>query len=208
LPLLPDLEFEAHKLVREVKNTCAFDKNIEIIDLKLDVFGPKEDLYYATFPFLVLNVRRGNTLIKVFDEAESTTKYYIGRKGLMKFFDMRLGFISKQERNCLSLIKYKAELHQEKNYILAPVLKAIAQGHQIEVLKTLKANGENVQVAFSAETDSWVITSKNVAILVRNREDISKYMADGGAKGRYGFASEMAYVWFDKLATMTKEMKQ
>jgi len=202
------LEFEGHRLVKEVKNPCAFDKNIEIIDLKLDVFGPKEDLYYSTFPFLIQNVRRGNTLIKVFNEEESTTKYYIGRKGLMKFFDMRLDFISKQERNCLNLIRHRVELHQEKNYILAPVLKAMAQGHSIEVLKTLKANGENVQVAFSAETESWVITSKNVAILVRNREDIAKYTADGGAKGRYGFASEMADVWFDKLDTMTEDMKK
>jgi hypothetical protein len=98
---------------------------------------------------------------------------------------------------------YGCDLHQEKNYILAPVLKAIAQGHQVEVLKTLKANGENVQVSYSAETESWVVCSKNVAILVRNRDDVKKYENGAGAT-RCSFAREMAYVWLDKVGTMAE----
>ena len=39
----------------------------------------------------------------------------------------------------------------QKNYILAGPLKALLEGHQIEVLKTLKANGENVQVSWNEE---------------------------------------------------------
>jgi hypothetical protein len=39
-----------------------------------------------------------------------------------------------------------------KNYILAGPLKAILEGHQVEVLKTLKANGENVQVSWNQDT--------------------------------------------------------
>tara|TARA_B110000285_G_C14646532_1_gene389954 strand:- start:260 stop:448 length:189 start_codon:yes stop_codon:yes gene_type:complete len=62
----------------------------------------------------------------------------------MKFFDLRLSFVSKEERDHLSLLKYGCNLHQEKNYILGPILKAITEGHEVEVLKTLKANGENV----------------------------------------------------------------
>lgn len=34
-----------------------------MIDLKLDVFGPNEDFYYSTLPFLVKNIRRGMTII-------------------------------------------------------------------------------------------------------------------------------------------------
>jgi hypothetical protein len=125
-------------------------------------------MYYSSLPLLIKNVRRGNTVIKLVKE----NKYFIGRKGLQKFFDMRLAFVSKNERDNLNLIKYHTDLQQEKNYIMAPVLKAIAEGHTVEVLKTLKANGENVQVSFSSETQSWVITSKNVAILVRNENDV------------------------------------
>jgi hypothetical protein len=35
-------------------------------------------------------------------------------------------------------------MRQEKNYILAPCLKAIAEGDEVLIYKTLKANGENV----------------------------------------------------------------
>ena len=35
-------------------------------------------------------------------------------------------------------------MHQEKNYILAPCLKSFAEGNDVLVYKTLKANGENV----------------------------------------------------------------
>lgn len=128
IPELMKISFDDFKLVRDVRSTCAFDKNIELIDLKLDVFGPQEDLYYSTLPTLVKNVRRGNTVIKVYDEAESKSSFHIGRKGLMKFFDMRLDFISKLERNELSDAKHGSALVQEKNYILAPVLKTLAEG--------------------------------------------------------------------------------
>ena len=174
--------------------------------MKLDVFGPKEDMYYSAFPSLVKNIRRGNTLIKIFNE-DGTKKNYIGRKGLMKFFDMRLSFVSKQERNVLHPIKYKEDLHQEKNYILAPVLKAIKQGYKVEVLKTLKANGENVQVSYSRETQAWVVSSKNVGMLVRNREDINKYK-NGASADRFAFAGEMAHVWFSTLEAMSEALRK
>ena len=93
----------------------------------------------------------------------------------MKFFDLRLPFISKQERKCLGYPKYQEDLQVEKNYILAPVLKAIAEGHQVEILKTLKANGENDQISYAKEIKSWMISSKNVGMLARNREDIKLY---------------------------------
>jgi hypothetical protein len=101
-----------------------------------------EDMYYSTFPSLIKNIRRGNTIIKLHKDGQ--THNYIGRKGLMKFFDLRMPFVSKEERDVLSIHSYKEDLHQEKNYILAPVLKTITDGGKVEVLKTLKANGENV----------------------------------------------------------------
>ena len=53
----------------------------------------------------------------------------------------------------------------QKNYILAGPLKAIKEGNKVEVLKTLKANGENVQVSWNDEIGAWVICSKNVALI-------------------------------------------
>ena len=70
IPKIPDilkLEFSNHRLVRDVNKQCPFDRDINIIDVKLEVSGPKEDLYYSTLPVLVKNVRRGNTFLKIYN---------------------------------------------------------------------------------------------------------------------------------------------
>ena len=71
-----------------------------------------------------------------------------GRKGLEKFFDMRWEFISKEDRYNDKAIVNPIH-HMEKNYILAEPLREILAGNEVEVLKTLKANGENVQISWS-----------------------------------------------------------
>lgn len=115
--MIPDIrdllqvEFARHRLVRDVRKGCPYDQDVEIIDLKLEVSGPKEDQYYSTFPSLVKNIRRGNTFLKVYDFKADRTDYFVGRKGLMKFFDLRLGFVSNQERHRLSLSDYGCDLH-------------------------------------------------------------------------------------------------
>ena len=98
LEKLITLDFQGLQMVKDVTKPCAFNKKIKVIDVKLDVFGPKEDLYYSTFPHLIKNVRRGNTIIKITSDDDELPQYAMGRKGLMKFFDMRLQFISKEER--------------------------------------------------------------------------------------------------------------
>ena len=60
---------------------------------------------------------------------------------------MRIEHISEEHRYndaCLD-----DETHMHKNYILGGPLKAILDGHKVEVIKTLKANGENVQVSWN-----------------------------------------------------------
>jgi hypothetical protein len=155
---------------------------------------------------LVKNIRRGNTLIKRYNQ-DQTHHFFVGRRGLMKFFDLRLPFISREERNCLNIKNYAEDLHQEKNYILGPVLKAIAQGSEVQVYKTLKANGENVQVSYSKEIGAWVIASKNVGLLARTREEIKLYNGKNDGD-RFYFAQLMAKVWFDILDGLSKDMRQ
>jgi len=137
------LEFGGGILTKDVTTKSPFDEDIEIIDVKLDCgFGPREDVWYSTLPLLIKNVRRGNTIIKKTENGGFS--YSLGRKGLMKFFDMRLSYINKQERNMLDVTKNGTAITLEKNYILAPVLNSLKNGNQVQVLKTLKANGENV----------------------------------------------------------------
>ena len=61
----------------------------------------------------------------------------------------------------------------QKNYILAGPLKAIKEGHKVEVLKTLKANGENVQVSWNKRVQAWVVCSKNVGLIAQTRQHVN-----------------------------------
>ena len=150
-------------MVRQVTTSSPAMPNLQMIDLKLNCFGPIEDQIYAAFPVLIKNIRRGNTIIK-YSESPGVTRFTFGRKGLEKFFDMRYEHISHEQRyddRCLD-----DEHHMHKNYILAAPLKTILEGHKIEVIKTLKANGENVQVSWNADVQAWVVCSKNVGMVV------------------------------------------
>ena len=72
-------------------------KNLTIIDLKLNVVGPFEDEVYASFPGIIKNIRRGNTVLRI-DNEDGSTEFSLGRKGLEKFFDMRYEYISPEQR--------------------------------------------------------------------------------------------------------------
>jgi hypothetical protein len=144
---------------------------------------------------VIKNIRRGNTVLKI-DREDGTSEYSLGRKGLEKFFDMRYEYINSETRFSDSSLEEDSH-HMEKNYILAGPLKAMLEGHEIEVLKTLKANGENVQVSWNKAVQAWVICSKNVALVARERSHIDCHNAE-----RFQFAREMAHVWFDKLSDL------
>ena len=121
--LLTELPFAGLSVVKAVSSEVPYDSSLRLVDLKLDVFGPKEDLYYGALPYLVKNIRRGNTLIV------KDGKHLIARKGLMKFFDMRMSYIQREHRHKMPEGGGRDKtLANEKNLILAPVLKALAEG--------------------------------------------------------------------------------
>ena len=197
---LTTLKVDESPIVKAVTNKSAMG-NIHLIDLKLNVQGPIEDDVYAMYPLLIKNIRRGNTILRIdSSEAEEQSEFVLGRKGLEKFFDLRYEFISPEQRNQDS--NMEVGHHMQKNYILAGPLKAIMEGHQIEVLKTLKANGENVQVSWNQRVHAWVVCSKNVALIAQNRQHANSEAYTGQ---RFTFATEMANVWFDKLDQIKAE---
>ena len=64
-----------------------------------------------------------------------------GRKGMNKFFDLDYDFVARETRyreDQLNNYSYDLKLH-----IFGPIKKALLEGHKIEIVKTLKANGEN-----------------------------------------------------------------
>ena len=96
---------------------------------------------------------------------------------------------------------YKQDL---KNHILAGAKKAILDGCKVEIVKTLKANGENCQISWSPEADAWVVASKNVALLARDPEDLERYI-QGKRTVRYNFAVLMAGCWFRMVTPLPKK---
>lgn len=139
------------KVIKEHKEECKVDSSVIVKDLSLLVHGPQEDEVFIYDPQLWANIRRGNTLLELYDPMDYTKliKVVYGRKGLNKFFDLQYDFISREGRYMDDhLDDYNYNM---KNYIFAPVKKALLDGHQVEVVKTLKCNGENMQVSWNPE---------------------------------------------------------
>ena len=131
-------------------------------------------------------------------DGEQVVKTLMGRKGLPKFFDISPDFLDPAYRyEDSNLSSDKVHL---KNYQLASALKYFLSGCPVEVIKTLKANGENAQISWCTDLSAWVVASKNVGIVVRHRDDIASY-----SKDKYGFAMEIGLVWMDKVDSMSEK---
>jgi len=87
--------------------------------------------------------------------------------------------------------------------IFAPVKKALVEGHRVEAVRMLKANGENCQISYVSQLDAWVIASKNVGLIARNADDVAQY--EGKNAMRYSFASLMARCWFTLISEFKKK---
>jgi len=97
-------------------------------------------------------------------------------------------------------------------YIFYPVFQALENDFYIEIIKLMKANGENAQISYIKSYDYWVIASKNVCLLARYRSDLNEYnpyILDKKTKEkiptRYSFAHIIGQCWFDILDNFTKE---
>jgi hypothetical protein len=180
------------EVIKRVTTECYIDPSVLVTDISLYDKASAEDEAFAFDKELWLNVRRGNTLLELFDKDnyKKKLKVVIGRKGLNKFFDLSLDYVTK-EYSKSELGEFEFNL---KSYMLDPVKEALKQGKTIEVLETLKANGENVQVSWNSDIEAWLIASKNVAIVARSYADIGLYK-----ETRYVFAVLMAECWFSIL---------
>lgn len=125
------------------------------------------------------------------NDYESLVTTVIGRKGLNKFFDISYDFVSAEGRYRDDRLSHYE--HNVKNLVLGSSKKAILEGHKVEVLKTLKANGENCQISYNPEISAWIIASKNVGLVARDASDLDSYPPK---LLRYKFAALMASCWF------------
>lgn len=94
----------------------------------------------------------------------------MARKGLQKFFDFGLHWIDPTAPE--STKNSKSDDKLLRNVILVPVEESFRRGEKVILLKTNKANGENAQVSYNHLLKAWIIASKNVAIALRNYQDL------------------------------------
>jgi hypothetical protein len=94
-------------------------------DVSLEAKGPEEDELFAKDAFLWVNVRRGNTLIEIYDQHDFKKRIsaFVARKGLSKFFDLNPPYVLPDTRYNETLLNPLQT--NIKNYMLAPVKKAL-----------------------------------------------------------------------------------
>ena len=80
-------EIEKDKSVKIVQTEVPFNRDIVLFDISLDSRGADEDKEYVFNKFYRNNIRRGNTVIQLFDK-DRPIDVFIGRKGVNKFFDL------------------------------------------------------------------------------------------------------------------------
>ena len=108
------------------------------------------------------------------------------------------------------------DLDEEKKstlkYIFYPVLQELENDFYIEIIKLMKANGENAQISYIKKFDYWVIASKNVCLLAQYRDDLKDYPPFTSHKNpkerkptRYSFAYKIGQCWFDILENFSDE---
>ena len=75
------------------------------------------------------------------------------------------------------------------------LIQSLNKNMPISIIKTCKANGENAQVSYNTQLQSWIIGSKNVCLAARNAEDLSLYSGL-----RFNFAKLISEIWFDIIS--------
>ena len=137
------------------------------------------------------NIREGNTILESYDpeDFEKLLSAKVCRQGLPKFFSLSHEFVN-DKRHELSSDNQRI-VYQFNT--LAQVRKALLEGNLVEVLRSVKTNGDNAQISYSADAKAWVIASKYVALLSRSAKDVQDFYPEDS---RYFIARSIALCWF------------
>ena len=75
---------------------------------------------------------------------------------------------------------------------------------KVQLFQLEKANGENCQISYISEINSWVICSKNVSLLAKKESDLEIYKG----KSRFYFAHLIGITWFKTLISRNISIEQ
>ena len=225
------------KTIKLADFECPINTNLMLYDISIAIKGPEEELAYLEHPDYISIIRRGNTLLEVYKKYKGDYKIQkslLIRKGMKKFIDLPYNFYREkteeekkkdeeenknkekkeedgEEEKYINKFTLNFDLDEEKKstlkYIFYPVLQELDNDYYIEIIKLMKANGENAQISYVKEFDFWVISSKNVCLLAQYRDDLKYYSprTSNGKPTRFSFAYIIGQCWFDILGNFTKE---
>ncbi|KRX01501.1 hypothetical protein PPERSA_01404 [Pseudocohnilembus persalinus] len=228
-------KLENNNQVKIIKEFDPNNKNITVIDISLHAAGQEEDNIFIKNNELLEQIHRGNSLLLVkknqdsqnqekiqnneqikfnINQYENLEKEYFltwGRRGQQKFFDLDINNNQNQQMHELLEKLQFGKIRQI--YSLNQMLQ-YKDGQEIEtiqIIRSEKANGENAQISYNKDIDQWVIGSKNVTIVCKNKVDIDKYklkVENQGTKiqnSRYNFSYQIGVQWFYILERLAKE---
>ena len=115
------------------------------------------------------------------------------RQGLPKFFNLSADAVSEDKRAILPRDAESAYYHYDT---LAQVRKALMEGAKVEVLRSLKTNGDGAHVTWSTILNAWVVTSQNVSIVARDEREVKTCYPE---QTRYFLARKIALCWMRKI---------
>lgn len=200
--------------IKSVVEICKIDQTYEVIDISLTSKGRDEENEYLKNFLFMKNISRGNTLLikksninikNTSDDKENPSlqlESMIIRRGMRKFLDLDIDFVSHIDSKHLRLDHLKDEKKLlSRKIIFSPIFNCLRQGKMIKVHKMVKANGENAQISYCSQVKSWVICSKNVAILAKTVDDLYLY----SSRRRYQHAHAIGICWFEILEGQSKE---
>ena len=143
-------------------------KDVELIDIKLAT-KIKEDDVFLEKDFIAQHLRRGESLF--YNKIEDTYDY--ARIGLPKFFDYKKNYEDTENDT-----KLKERVLGE----ITEISEKEKNNAKYFAYLTTKVNGENFQVSYNTKYDCWIIASKNVSIVIRNKQDIDFYKDENNFK--------------------------
>lgn len=203
--------------IKLVEKENPIEPSTMFVDISMVPKGVDEEKVYLSYPEYTTLIRRGNTLLEIYEYNRRKDDYdykctHMLRKGMKKFVDLPFDFIKydeKLQQNILNISPYDpVEKTTSLKYIFYPAIKAVNEGYLIEIIKLMKANGENAQLSYNNDVHAWVIASKNVSLCARKREDLDKHYPlknrDGSAT-RWKFAYLIGQCWFDIISSFKEE---
>ena len=170
-------------------------------DISLHKKGPLEDKLYANNPIYYKNIRRGNTILEIYEPNNSIPiEKVFCRRGLLKFYDLSLDIIEFTKNS--KKTKFLTKMQKKIQKIIFENIETLPSDSfkNVAIYKIYKENGEHCQIGYIKTIDCWLIASKNVTILVRCAKDLEFYI-----KERHYWPKIIAETWFHYLDTLPLE---